>query len=49
MISRALALDARLEGEAEGHRWLSALRERYAALPALQQELDARDEAAAAA
>lgn len=49
VISRALALDARLEGEAEGLRWLAALRERYAALPALQQELDARDEAAAAA
>lgn len=49
VISRALALDARLDGEAEGLRWLASLRARYAALPALQQELDARDEAAAAA
>jgi hypothetical protein len=49
VISRALALDARLDGEAEGNAWLATLRERYAALPALQQELDARNGSDAAA
>ena len=49
VVSRSLALDARLDGEAEGARWLASLRERYASLPALQAELDARDEGNAAA
>ncbi len=49
VISKALELDARIGEEAAGAQWVAELRERYAALPALQEELAARVGAEAAA
>lgn len=49
VISKALELAARIGEEAAGEQWVAELRARYAALPALQEELAARVGAEAAA